>query len=132
MLRALIVSTACLLFMGAASVVVAEDAKTEEAKKPDAKGKYDMSPYKALAEEALKLVQAGDTAKALEKTLELEKKFDEGTKALRAADRKVWKTIDIQMDVAIEACKGEKPDKDKATAALNDFIAKLALADKVK
>src|SRR5947207_1317014 len=73
--------------------------------------KYDMAPFKAIAEEALKLVNAKSYPAAEKKIVELEEKFDEGTKALKAADRKVWTVIDKQMDVAIEAVKAAKDDK---------------------
>lgn len=96
--------------------------------------KYDMSAFKGIAEEALKLVKAKDYFGAHKKTLELEGKFDDGTKDLKAADRKLWNTIDKQMDAAIDACKAAKdgPSAEKAAAALNDFLAKLALAEKLK
>jgi len=79
-------------------------------------------------------VKAGDHSGAQKKTLELEGKWDEGTKALKAADRKLWNTIDKQMDAAIDACKAAKDatSGEKVTAALNDFLAKLALAEKLK
>lgn len=104
-----------------------------EAAKGDAP-KYDMSAFKTIAEDALKLIKSGDYSGAQKKTLELEGKWDEGTKELKAADRKLWNTIDKQMDAAIDACKAAKDAKsaEKATAALDDFLAKLAQAEKLK
>ena len=100
----------------------------------DGAPKYDMSAFKTITEDALKLVKSGDYSGAQKKTLELEGKWDEGTKALKAADRKLWNTIDKQMDAAIDSCKAAKDASsgEKATAALNDFLAKLALAEKLK
>ncbi len=100
----------------------------------DGAPKYDMSAFKTITEDALKLVKTSDYSGAQKKTLELEGKWDEGTKALKAADRKLWNTIDKQMDAAIDACKAAKDASsgEKATAALNDFLAKLALAEKLK
>lgn len=121
----IILSVAMLAFAG---ICFAGDAAKDGAPK------YDMSAFKTITEDALKLVKAGDYAGAQKKTLELEDKWDEGTKALKAADRKLWSTIDKQMDAAIERCKAAKdaPSGEKATAALNDFLAKLALAEKLK
>ena len=97
------------------------------------KPKYDMSAFKAIAEETLKLINDKSYPAAEKKIVELEDKWDDGTKPLKAADRKVWTVIDKQMDVAIEAVKAAK-DKggEKATKEINDFIAKLSAAEKVK
>ncbi len=98
------------------------------------KPKYDMSPYKALAEEALKLIASKEYPAAEKKIVECEDKFDAGTTKLKAADRKVWTVIDKQMDVAIDAVKAAKDaaSAKKATDEINKFITHLADADKVK
>jgi hypothetical protein len=115
------------------ALILAGSSFAADSAKGDAP-KYDMSAFKTITEDALKLVKSGDYSGAHKKTLELEGKWDEGTKSLKAADRKLWNTIDKQMDAAIEACKAAKDaaGADKATAALNDFLAKLALAEKLK
>ena len=100
----------------------------------EAKSKFDMSSYKTMAEEALKLIAAKDYPAAEKKIVELEDKFDAGTTKLKAADRKVWTVIDKQMDVAIEAVKASKDETTakKATTEITSFITHLADADKVK
>ena len=123
--------SACVILI-AVSGSFTYSAENDKKDAPAAGPKYNMSKFKGIAEEALKLVKAGDFPAASKKTLELESTFDQETKALRAADRKVWKTIDVQMDVAIEACKGAKPDATKATNELNKFIENLSLAENLK
>ena len=100
----------------------------------DATPKYDMAKYKAIAEDALKLVKAGDYPGAQKKTVELETAWDDDTKKLKEANRKVWKATDDQMDVAMKACETAKDaaGAEKATKALHDFIAKLADVEKLK
>lgn len=100
----------------------------------DAKPKYDMAPFKAIADAALKLVDGKDYPAAEKKLGELEEKWDDGTKALKAADRKVWTVIDKQMDVAIEAVKGAKDAAggEKAKKEIDTFLAELAKVEKVK
>ena len=96
--------------------------------------KYDMSKFKTIAEDAGKLVKAADYPGAQKKILDLESQWDDGTKELKAADRKVWNTIDKQLDVAIEACKAAKDaaSAEKAQKAIADFLDKLKLAEQVK
>ena len=84
---------------------------------------HDMSPYAALAKDALKLVADGKMADAGKKADELEDKWDAGTEDLKEADAALWNLIDKQMDAAIEACKGS--DAKKATTELNSFLDKL-------
>lgn len=100
----------------------------------DAAPKYDMSKYKKITEEALKLVKSGDYSGAHKKTVELETAWDDDTKKLKEANRKAWKAADDQMDVAMKACETAKDAKDgeKATKALNDFIAQLNEVEKLK
>jgi hypothetical protein len=96
--------------------------------------KYDMSKFKTIAEDAGKLVKAADYPGAQKKILDLESQWDDGTKELKAADRKVWNTIDKQLDVAIDACKAAKDaaSAEKAEKAISDFLEKLKLAEQVK
>ena len=80
------------------------------------------------------MVKAGDYPGAQKKTVELETAWDDDTKKLKEANRKVWKATDDQMDVAMKACETAKDaaGAEKATKALNDFIAKLADVEKLK
>jgi hypothetical protein len=96
--------------------------------------KYDMSKFKTIVQDTVKLVKSGDYAGAQKKIQDVEGQWDDGTKDLKAADRKVWNTIDKQMDVAIEACKAAKDAAtgEKAEKALADFLTKLDLAEQVK
>jgi hypothetical protein len=84
---------------------------------------HDMSEYKKLASEAMKLAGDNKLAEAYPKTKELEKAFDKGTEDLKKADPKLWTEIDTQMDAAIDAAN---PAKDgtpkKAAAELQKFI----------
>jgi hypothetical protein len=98
-------------------------------KRPAATAVYnhDMSAYKKIAEDALKLAKEGNLAEAFPKTKELEKTFDGGTEDMKKADARLWTEIDTQMDAAIDASnpnKGGTPEK--ATAELQKFIEMLA------
>ena len=84
---------------------------------------HDMSEYKKLASEAMKLAGDDKLAEAFPKTKDLEKAFDKGTEDMKKADPKLWTEIDTQMDAAIDATN---PSKDgtpkKATAELQKFL----------
>jgi hypothetical protein len=84
---------------------------------------HDMSEYKKLASEAMKLAGDDKLAEAFPKTKDLEKAFDKGTEDMKKADPKLWTEIDTQMDAAIDATN---PSKDgtskKAVAELQKFI----------
>lgn len=117
-------------FLSACVAFIAFGSIAAEGTKP----KYDMSSFKSIAEETLKLITAKTYPAAEKKIVELEDKWDTGTLTLKAADRKVWTVIDKQMDVAIEAVKAIKDDKGaaKATTEINTFVTKLSDAEKVK
>jgi hypothetical protein len=89
---------------------------------------YDMTPYVTMAKASLKLVAAGDMPGALKKMRELEGKWDSETTELKKHDATLWKVIDEQMDVAIDAC--QTTDAKKATDALNNYLAKVARVPK--
>ncbi len=84
---------------------------------------HDMSKYKGLAEDAMKLAKDDDLAKAFPKTKELEKAYDDGTEDFKKAEPKLWTEIDTQMDAAIDATNPSKGGtKEKSTAELQKFI----------
>jgi hypothetical protein len=84
---------------------------------------HDMSEYKNLASEAMKLAGDDKLAEAFPVTKDLEKAFDKGTEDLKKADPKLWTEIDTQMDVAIDATNPSKEGTPKkATAELQKFI----------
>jgi hypothetical protein len=96
---------------------------TENTPTPPAKYNHDMSPYKKIAGEAVKLAKEDKLAEAFPKTKELEKAFDDGTEDLKKADKVLWDKIDGQMDAAIDATNPNKGGtKEKSTEELQKFI----------
>lgn len=120
MLRPSLLALICLLALSLSATLSAADAA--------ASYNHDMSAYKTLAEAALQAVKDGKMPTAVTKTKELEKAFDDGTADFKKADPALWKPIDKEMDVAMEACAGT--DAAKATAELTKFIAMLAKVPK--
>ncbi len=125
--RTFLIVAAASLLLSVPCMVSCKEGKTPS--KPAAKSadyNHDMSAYKTLAEEALKLAKANKLAEAYPKTKELEKAFDKGTEDLRKADPKLWTEIDTQMDAAIDAANPAKDGAaEKAAAELQKFIGML-------
>lgn len=88
---------------------------------------HDMSAYKKLAEDALKLAKDNNLPAAYAKTKDLEKVWDKGTEDFKKADLSLWTKIDDEMDVAIDATNPAKgATKAKSTAALQKWLDLLA------
>ena len=85
---------------------------------------HDMSAYRKLGESTLALVRDGKMSAAHDQILVLEKTWDKGTSDFKWASFEVYKPIDIQMDVAMDAC--EAKDSAKAIGELEKFLAMLA------
>jgi hypothetical protein len=124
----LVIPTLMVLSLSALSAVQADDStntpSAPAAPSTPAAYNHDMSAYKKLAMDAMSLVQAGKLPDAHAKTKELESTWDQGTHDFKKADKKNWKVIDKQMDVAIAATGTDSvPD---ATAALQKFLDLLA------
>jgi hypothetical protein len=75
----------------------------------------DLAPFRALAQDTLKLVQAGDMAGALKKEAALESASD--AKGIHDSQPK----LDDQMDAIKDALTSK--DAKKATDAINKYIA---------
>jgi hypothetical protein len=83
-----------------------------------------LTPYKTLATDALKLVTAGDMKGASKKLLDLEAKWD--ASGLDAA----LPDLDDEMDAMKVAVSSG--DKKKSTAELNNYLQMIADASKSK
>jgi len=118
LILALLILTAPILTVPLAFAEVAAPAATADA----------MAPYRTLAQAALAAVNAKDFAAAKAKWLELEKSWDDGTAELKKSEKATWKTIDKQLDVALDQLKAAAPDAAKAAAEIQVFIDKLKLA----
>ena len=104
------------------------NATVATVKKAAAVWNKDISKYEGLAKEAKDLASANKMQESFKKTKELEKAYDKGTKALKAADKKLWTKIDKQMDKVIKAA--QSGDQTKTVAEADKFLVNLAEAGK--
>src|SRR6185436_18454630 len=84
---------------------------------------HDMSAYQKIAGEALKRAQANDLAGAHKAMVDLEDKWDSGTKDLKAADAALWDKVDQRMDAGIKSTEGK--DSKKAAADIKALLEEL-------
>ena len=125
--RAKIVLGTAALLLAVPCLVSCKDSEAPKAPAMAAAYNHDISSYKKIAEDALKLAKENKLAEAYPKTKELEKTWDGGTEDMKKADAKLWTEIDTQLDVAIDATNpAKKATKEKATAELQKWLDLLA------
>lgn len=85
----------------------------------------DLSEYRTIAEDALKLVKAGDIAGAHKRLKEFETVWDNHEDSNKKKSYNRWKGIDNQLDFTLDKLGAKKPDKAACEKALQNLIAKL-------
>ena len=82
----------------------------------------DLSPFKTLASDTLKIVKAGDMAAAKSKIKDLEVAWDKSAKSLKAANLDKWTVIDKAMDTAFKSVRGVNATVTASADALTALI----------
>ncbi|HEV2219995.1 MAG TPA: histidine kinase [Casimicrobiaceae bacterium] len=85
----------------------------------------DLSGYRTMAEDALKLAKAGDIAGARKRLKELETTWDNHEDANKKKSYNRWKAIDNQVDFTLDKLSAKKPDQAACEKAIADLIARL-------
>lgn len=85
----------------------------------------DLSEYRTIAEDALKLVKAGDFAGAHDRMKEFEKTWDNHEDSNKKKSYNAWKGIDNQLDFTLDKLSAKKPDQAECEKALDNLIARL-------
>ena len=83
----------------------------------------DLSSFRAIATDAVKVVKTGDFAAAKAKIKELEAAWDHSAKALKTANLDKWTVIDKALDTAFKSVRAASPKPDSSAAALQAVIA---------
>ena len=90
----------------------------------------DMSPFKQIADETLKLVEKGDAKGAKTRIKDLETAWDAAEPKLKAVNAASWTTVDKAIDLALKEVRAAHPAADKSSKSLKDLIAKFDAAHK--
>ncbi len=85
----------------------------------------DLSSYRAIAEDALKIAKTGDIPAAQKRLKEFETEWDNHEDSNKKKSYNRWKAIDNQLDLALGKLEAKKPDPVAIDKALNDLIARL-------
>lgn len=85
----------------------------------------DLSEYRTIAEDALKLAKGGDIAGAHKRLKEFETVWDNHEDSNKKKSYNRWKGIDNQLDFTLDKLGAKKPDQAACEKALENLIAKL-------
>ena len=85
----------------------------------------DLSQYRTIAQDALKMAQAGDFAGAHKRMKEFETTWDNHEDSNKKKSYNTWKAIDNQLDFTLGKLEAKTPDKAECEKALENIIARL-------
>jgi len=85
----------------------------------------DLSAYRTIAEDALKMAKTGDLAGAHKRLKELETEWDNHEDSNKKKSYNRWKAIDNQLDLTLGKLEAKKPDQAASVKALDDLVARL-------
>jgi hypothetical protein len=82
----------------------------------------DLSKFKTIANDTLKLVDAGDMTGAQKRITDFETAWDKAQSVLYPLNKEQWSVIDTAADDAISSLRASKPSPAKAKSALAQLI----------
>jgi hypothetical protein len=123
LLVTIVQSILCVALVAAPGLVAAQAQGGTEAAATSRLG--DLSEYRTIAEDALKLVKTGDFAGAHARMKEFEKTWDNHEDSNKKKSYNAWKGIDNQLDFTLDKLSAKKPDQAACEKALDNLIARL-------
>ena len=82
----------------------------------------DLSTFKAIAADTLRITRSGDVPAAKTRIQDLETSWDQAAPRLRARNADAWKTVDKAIDRALSELRASKPAASSSTQALTDLL----------
>jgi hypothetical protein len=89
----------------------------------------DLSAFRTVSDDTLKIVQGGDLAAAKTRITDLETAWDEAAPALRKVNGDAWDKLDGAIDASLKALRADAPDAKASTDAL---VAMNAVMDELQ
>ena len=89
----------------------------------------DLSKFKAITEDTLKIVKSGDLPTAKTRIKDLETEWDNAEESLKPINSDKWTSIDKSIDRALAMLRSKTPDGSACEASLVQLIAKFNAID---
>lgn len=83
----------------------------------------DLSGFRAIAVDTLKIVQTGDFGAAKKRIKDLELSWDEAEPRIKPLAPKAWDTVDLAIDRALKEVRAWRATKESSSQALEALIA---------
>jgi uncharacterized membrane-anchored protein len=127
------VATAALLVSAAGRPHAAADGEEEAGASPvtatlspgEAASHFpapEIAKFRAVAQDTLSKVQAGDQAAAKARIKDLETAWDDDEETLRPMDETAWHALDGQLDSVLQALRASQPDASTETQTLTALL----------
>jgi hypothetical protein len=92
----------------------------------------DLSTFKVIAVDILRLVKAGDLPGARSRAGDLESAWDKDEPRLKPMNREKWTVVDDAIDDVLRKTRAPNPSAARSTASLKVLIAKIDKVDAQK
>jgi hypothetical protein len=125
LLVTIVQSILCVALVAVPGLVAAQAPGGTDASATAASKLGDLSEYRTIAEDAMKLVKTGDFAGAHDRMKEFEKTWDNHEDSNKKKSYNAWKGIDNQLDFTLDKLGAKKPDQAACEKALDNLIARL-------
>ncbi len=83
----------------------------------------DLSGFRAIAVDTLKIVQTGDFSAAKARIKDLELSWDKAEPTIKPPSPKAWETVDIAIDKALKEVRAWRATKESSSQALQALLA---------
>jgi hypothetical protein len=96
---------------------------------PDSGGLGDLSAFRVIVADTLRIVKIGDLSGAKNRIKDLETAWDDAEEKLRPRNREKWKRIDKAIDGALAKLRAGRPE---ATACAEELQSLIVLIDTIE
>ena len=112
-----------VLFFGLSAYGGSADVAKTATKARSASSLGDLSKFSQIAEDTLKLAEAGDLAGAKKRIKDLETAWDQAEEKMRPLGGEDWKIADVAIDQALAKLRAKQPEQAACIDKLKTLIA---------
>ena len=85
----------------------------------------DLSAFRAIAADTLRIVEAGDLSAAKDRIRDLETTWDDAEATLRPRHKTAWRKIDKAIDAALAELRAPGPNAARCASSLRDLLGSI-------